>query len=110
MRPLPGDALPERLTAASVDRPMRRPRSGPIDAGALGGLVAPRFAESAPALADDRCDHPDVIDDPDTAQALELLESSLNAHVDEISTKVESAKNRSRRVQAHAVPPSYELQ
>jgi hypothetical protein len=42
-----------------------------------------------------------VIDDPDTAQARELLQS-LNAHDDEISKKVESAENRTRRVQGHA--------
>ena len=42
-----------------------------------------------------------VIDDPDTAQALELLQS-LHAHVDEISKKVETAETRTRRVQGHA--------
>jgi len=47
------------------------------------------------------CDDADVIDDPDTAQARELLQS-LHAHVDEISKKVESAEIRTRRVQGHA--------
>jgi hypothetical protein len=42
-----------------------------------------------------------VIEDPDTAQARELLQS-LNAHVDEISKKVESAEIRTRRAQGHA--------
>ena len=42
-----------------------------------------------------------MIDDADTAQARELLQS-LHAHVDEISKKVESAESRSRRVQGHA--------
>jgi hypothetical protein len=44
---------------------------------------------------------PDVIDDADTAQARELLQS-LHAHVDEISKKVESAESRTRRAQGHA--------
>jgi hypothetical protein len=48
-----------------------------------------------------KCDDFRVIDDPDTAQALALLQS-LHAHVDEISRKVESAERRSRRVQGHA--------
>ena len=47
------------------------------------------------------CNDADVIDDPDTAQAKELLQS-LHAHVDEISKKVESAEIRTRRVQGHA--------
>jgi len=47
------------------------------------------------------CDDSDVIDDPDTAQAKQLLQS-LHAHVDEISKKVESAESRTRRVQGHA--------
>ena len=47
------------------------------------------------------CDDADVIDDADIAQARELLQS-LNAHVDEISKKVESAEIRTRRVQGHA--------
>ena len=47
------------------------------------------------------CDDADVIDDPDIAQARELLQS-LHAHVDEISKKVESAETRTRRVQGHA--------
>jgi predicted RNase H-like nuclease (RuvC/YqgF family) len=42
-----------------------------------------------------------VIDDADTAQARELLQS-LHAHVHEISKKVESAEGRTRRVQGHA--------
>jgi hypothetical protein len=42
-----------------------------------------------------------VIDDPDTAQAIALLQS-LHAYVDEISKKVEYAEHRSRRVQGHA--------
>jgi len=42
-----------------------------------------------------------VIDDADTAQARELLQS-LHTHVDEISRKVESPKSRTRRVQGHA--------
>jgi hypothetical protein len=47
------------------------------------------------------CNDADVIDDADTAQARELLQS-LHAHVDEISKKVESAEGRTRRVQGHA--------
>ena len=42
-----------------------------------------------------------MIDDPDTAQARELLQS-LHAHVEEISKKVESAEGRTRRAQGHA--------
>jgi hypothetical protein len=42
-----------------------------------------------------------VIDDANTAQARELLQS-LQGHVDEISKKVESAERRVRRVQGHA--------
>jgi len=42
-----------------------------------------------------------VTDDPDTAQARELLQS-LHAHVDEISKRVESAESRTRREQGHA--------
>ncbi len=42
-----------------------------------------------------------MTDDADAAQARELLQS-LHAHVDEISKKVESAENRTRRVQGHA--------
>jgi predicted RNase H-like nuclease (RuvC/YqgF family) len=42
-----------------------------------------------------------VIDDADTAQARELLES-LDAHVDQISKKVESAERRTQSVQGHA--------
>jgi Mg2+ and Co2+ transporter CorA len=42
-----------------------------------------------------------VIDDANIAQAKELLQS-LHAHVDEISKKVESAENRTRRAQGHA--------
>ena len=53
------------------------------------------------ALSRGRCGDADVIDDADTAQARELLQS-LNAHVDEISEKVESAESRTRRVQGHA--------
>jgi hypothetical protein len=53
------------------------------------------------ALARSWCDDADVIDDADTAQARELLRS-LHAHVDEISKKVESAENRTRRMQGHA--------
>ncbi len=53
------------------------------------------------AVGRGRCDDADVIDDPDTAQARELLQS-LHAHVDEISKKVESAESRTRRVQGHA--------
>jgi hypothetical protein len=45
------------------------------------------------ALSRSRCDDADVIDDADTAQARELLQS-LHAHVDEISKKVESAESR----------------
>jgi hypothetical protein len=48
-----------------------------------------------------KCDDFDVIDDPDTAQAVELLQS-LHAHVDEISKKVEFAEGRTRRVQGRA--------
>jgi hypothetical protein len=48
-----------------------------------------------------RCDDAAVTDDADAAQARELLQS-LHAHVDEISKKVESAENRTRRVQGHA--------
>ena len=39
-----------------------------------------------------------MIDEANTAQARELLQS-LHAHVDEISKKVESAEGRTRRVQ-----------
>jgi hypothetical protein len=53
------------------------------------------------ALSRGWCDDADVIDDADTAQARELLQS-LHAHVDEISKKVESAEGRTRRVQGHA--------
>jgi hypothetical protein len=42
-----------------------------------------------------------VIDDADTAQARELLQS-LHTHVDEVSKKVESAEIRTRRAQGHA--------
>ncbi|WP_353360583.1 hypothetical protein [Mycobacterium sp.] len=42
-----------------------------------------------------------MVDDADTAQARELLQS-LHTHVDEISRKVESAESRTRRVQGHA--------
>jgi hypothetical protein len=58
---------------------------------------------SGPRRARNRgwCDDADVIDDADTAQARELLQS-LNAHVDEISKKVESAEIRTRRVHGHA--------
>jgi predicted RNase H-like nuclease (RuvC/YqgF family) len=42
-----------------------------------------------------------VIDDANTAQARELLQT-LHAHVDEISKKVESAERRTRRAQGHA--------
>jgi len=42
-----------------------------------------------------------VIDEANTAQARELLQS-LHAHVDEISKRVESAEGRTRRVQGHA--------
>ena len=44
---------------------------------------------------------PAVIDDANTAQAKELLQS-LQAHVDDISKKVEFAEIRTRRVQGHA--------
>ena len=68
----------------------------PADCWRAGLLNLPQRAWSH-----GRCDDSDVIDDPDTAQALELLQS-LHAHVDEISKKVESAENRTRRVQGHA--------
>ena len=54
-----------------------------------------------PALSRSWCDDADVIDDADTAQARELLQS-LHAHVEEISKKVESAEGRTRRMQGHA--------
>ena len=61
-----------------------------------GLLISPRRADSGGG-----CDDADVIDDADTAQARELLQS-LHAHVDEISKKVETAESRTRRVQGHA--------
>jgi hypothetical protein len=60
-----------------------------------------RAARSQRARRCGGCDDFDVIDDADTAQARELLQS-LHAHVDEISAKVESAEGRTRRVQGHA--------
>jgi hypothetical protein len=53
------------------------------------------------ALSRGWCDDADVIDEANTAQARELLQS-LHAHVDEISKRVESAEGRTRRVQGHA--------
>ena len=44
---------------------------------------------------------PAVIDDANTAQTRKLLQS-LQAHVDDISKKVEFAEIRTRRVQGHA--------
>ena len=101
---MPG--LPRRAGLAIGTRDAR----AAVRAGACGGRTgsqAPmsrkRDLLSGPRRARCRrwCDDADVIDDADTAQARELLQS-LHTHVDEISKKVESAEIRTRRVQGHA--------
>ena len=76
---------------------------GAVVATARAARLARRYSSTGPrrALRRGWCDDADVIDDADTAQARELLQS-LHAHVDEISKKVESAEGRTRRVQGHA--------
>ena len=63
--------------------------------------LSARSSNPRRALCSGWCDDSGVIDEADTAQARELLQS-LHAQVDEISKKVESAEGRTRRVQGHA--------